>query len=120
MAAPVPRDKLVGMQVVDTAGSVVGSVKDLAATVGEGKISLIVATSGGSETEVSWKDVQAVKDVVLLSRSIEPPPRVTEAPAVPVVQRPSRPMEMSCSRCGAKMSPQAKFCGRCGAKLGSS
>ena len=112
LATPIPREKLIGMQVVDTAGSIVGSVKDLAVTLGEGKISLIVTTSAGSETEISWKDVQAVKDIVLLSKSIEAPP-IT----VSVLQQPSQLTEVSCSRCGAKLPSTAKFCAKCGAKL---
>lgn len=112
MATPIPREKLVGMQVVDTTGSIIGSVKDLAVTVGEGRIALIVTTSAGSETEISWKDVQAVKDVVLLAKSVETPPI-----AVSVLQQPSRATEVSCFRCGAKMLSTAKFCGKCGAKL---
>lgn len=112
MGTPIAREKLVGMQVIDTTGSTIGSVKDLAVTVGEGKISLVVTTSAGSETEISWKDVQAVKDVVLLSKSIETPP-IT----VSVLQQPPRPTEVPCLRCGAKMASTAKFCGKCGAKL---
>ena len=112
MSTPVPRDKLVGMQVVDTTGSIIGIVKDLAVTVGEGKITLIVTTSSGSETEISWKDVQAAKDIVLLAKTIETPPI-----AVSVMQQPSRPAEVSCSRCSAKLPSTARFCAKCGMKL---
>lgn len=62
----VTKDKLVGMKVIDSKGFVVGTVKDIGFTVGKVGISLNIEDQEGELREVSWEDVQAAGDFVLL------------------------------------------------------
>jgi sporulation protein YlmC with PRC-barrel domain len=108
----VPAQKFIGMQVIDSKGSAVGTVKDLGVNVIEKKFNLIVSTRAKSELQVSWEDIQSVVDVVLLRKEIEVP-KVAESVPAPV---PPPPMN-NCSNCGTSVVPTAKFCPKCGRKL---
>ena len=69
----VPAQKFIGMQVIDSKGSAVGTVRDLGINVGEKKFNLIVTTKTRSDVQVSWEDIQSVVDVILLRKEIEIP-----------------------------------------------
>jgi sporulation protein YlmC with PRC-barrel domain len=74
----VTREKVIGMQVVDQRGVVVGTVKDIAFTVGMEKIALVVETKDKKGTHIQWTDVAAVGDLVLLrTHKSEAPPTLT-------------------------------------------
>ncbi len=60
------RGALVSMQVVDAKGRLVGKVKDIAFAVGKTGIALSVENKFGETQQVSWEDVQAASDVILL------------------------------------------------------
>jgi sporulation protein YlmC with PRC-barrel domain len=60
------KDRLIGMQVIDSEGNNAGAIKDIAFTVGKMGMTLIVYTEGGQEVEVSWEQIQAAGDYVLL------------------------------------------------------
>ena len=107
----VPSQKFTGMQVIDSKGSAVGTVKDLGVNVVEKRFNLIVTTKTGSEIQVTWEDIQSVLDVVLLRKEIELP-KTTE-PGVP----PPPPPMSNCPNCGTSVIPTAKFCPKCGSKL---
>jgi len=108
----VPAQKFIGMQVIDSKGSAVGTVKDLGVNVVEKKFNLIVATRARSEVQVSWEDIQSVVDVVLLRKEIEIPKAAEPAPtAVPP------PPTSTCPNCGTSVIPTARFCPKCGSKL---
>jgi sporulation protein YlmC with PRC-barrel domain len=62
----VTKDMLVGMTVVDSDGHSIGTVKDVAFVVGEMGLSLHVEGKKGEGRDVSWEEVQAVGDFVLL------------------------------------------------------
>jgi len=62
----VTRDKLVGMQVIDAQGHVLGAVKDVAFTVGKVGVSLCVENKKGESRNIAWEEVQAVGDFVVL------------------------------------------------------
>jgi len=109
----VPTQKIIGMQVIDSKASSVGSVKDIGVNVLERKINLTVMTKAGSELQVPWDDVQSIVDVVLLGKEIEVP-KAPEATRVPTP--PSPPMN-NCPNCGASVIPTARFCPKCGTKL---
>jgi len=115
MEKAVPREKLIGMQVIDTRGAIVGSVKDVSITVAKGDISLVLSTKWRTEIEVPWRDVQAVEDVILLSKPIERPPAPPTVPAQPQVTQ--GPSQISCPRCNASAPSAAKYCPKCGAKM---
>ena len=106
----VPAQKFIGMQVIDSKGSAVGTVKDLGVNIVEKKFNLIVTTRTRSEIQISWEDIQSVLDVVLLRKEIELP-KTTE-PALP----PPPPMN-NCPNCGTSVLPTGKFCPKCGTKL---
>jgi sporulation protein YlmC with PRC-barrel domain len=73
----VTKDALVGMQVIDAEGHMVGNVKDVAFTVGKVGISLNIETKKGDLRNVSWDEIQAAGDYVIL----KPSPVVEEIPA---------------------------------------
>ena len=60
------KDRLIGMQVIDSEGNNAGAIKDIAFTVGKMDMTLIVHTEGGQEVEVPWEQIQAAGDYVLL------------------------------------------------------
>jgi sporulation protein YlmC with PRC-barrel domain len=109
----VTRDKVIGMQVVDQRGVIVGTVKDIAFTVGREKIGLVVETKDKKEAHVQWTDVAAVGDLVLLRTHMPvAPPTLT----IPSMAPPSTTSKV-CPRCGFENLPIANFCRKCGAKL---
>ena len=73
----VTKDALVGMQVIDAEGHMVGNVKDVAFTVGKVGISLDVETKKGETRNISWDEIQAAGDYVIL----KPSPAVEEIAA---------------------------------------
>jgi len=60
------KDRLIGMQVIDSEGNNAGAIKDIAFTVGKMGMTLIVHTKGDQEVEVPWEQIQAAGDYVLL------------------------------------------------------
>ena len=108
----VPAQKFIGMQVIDSKGSAVGTVKDLGINVSEKKFNLIVTTKTRSEVQVSWEDIQSVVDVVLLRKEIAIPKTAepAEIPAPP-------PPVNNCPKCGTSVIPTARFCPKCGGRL---
>jgi sporulation protein YlmC with PRC-barrel domain len=108
----VPSQKFIGMQVIDSKGSAVGTVKDLGVNIVEKKFNLIVTTRARSEIQISWEDIQSVLDVVLLRKEIEVPKTAEPVPTPP----PPPPMN-NCPNCGTPVIPAAKFCPKCGSKL---
>ena len=110
----VPSQKYMGMQVIDSKGSSVGSVKDVGVNVVERKINLVVTTRAGSDIQIPWDDIQSVVDVVLLRKEIELPkmPTVTQAPVPPPPPPPT-----TCRNCGTPVIATARFCPKCGTKL---
>jgi sporulation protein YlmC with PRC-barrel domain len=100
----VPREKLLGMQVIDPQGKIVGKIKDIAFSIGEGEIALVVETKAGAEMQVLWKDVKSAEDVVLLEKTVEIP-------------APPAPQTTICLNCKATIPAKARFCPKCGAKV---
>ena len=62
----VTKDTLLGMTVVDSDGRSVGTVKDVAFVVGKMGLSLRVENKKGEGRDVSWEEVQAAGDFVVL------------------------------------------------------
>jgi sporulation protein YlmC with PRC-barrel domain len=82
----ITKDRLVGMKVVDGKGNFVGTVKDIGFTVGKVGISLNVEDQKGEMREVSWEEVQAAGDFVLLKPVAEAAaPTVTGQQTTPPV-----------------------------------
>ena len=69
------KDRLVGMKVIDGAGYHIGEVKDVAFTVGTTPLSMvmILKKKDHGDKDISWEEVQAAGDyVVLKPKSAEP------------------------------------------------
>ena len=73
------KERLIGMQVVDSQGNYAGTVKDIAFTIGKVGQSLITQTNSGEVKEFDWEDIQAAGNVVLLK-----PPKVSQQSSTPV------------------------------------
>jgi sporulation protein YlmC with PRC-barrel domain len=74
------------MKVVDSKGYVTGTVKDIGFTVGQVGISLNIENQQGEVKEVSWDEVQAAGDFVLLKPVAEATaPTATSQQATPPV-----------------------------------
>lgn len=73
----VTKDALIGMQVIDAEGRLIGTVKDISFIVGKTGVSLYIENKKGESQNVAWDDVQAVGDFVLLkpTRSQETQPQ---------------------------------------------
>jgi sporulation protein YlmC with PRC-barrel domain len=66
---PLTKDRLIGMQVVDSEGNNAGTIKDIAFTVGKVGMTLIIETGNKQDMEVPWEQIQAAGDYVLLKPS---------------------------------------------------
>ena len=76
----VTKDVLIGMQVIDAEGLLAGNVKDVAFTVGKAGISINVENKKGETRIISWEQVQAAGDYVIL----KPSPVVEESTAATI------------------------------------
>ncbi|MEM1966082.1 MAG: PRC-barrel domain-containing protein [Candidatus Caldarchaeum sp.] len=75
----VPRGKLIGMQVYNPDGSLVGTVSDIELAIGGGEISLQVMSRYNVPERVPWSMVAAAGDIIILKEKIEL--KQPEAPA---------------------------------------
>ncbi len=113
----VPSQKIMGMQVIDLKGTMVGSVKDVAFDVKQKDMALVVATKARTEIEVPWSSIQSIEDVVLLGKEIELPSPVSAAPQPSPVAPPIVQASSPCPNCGTMVPSHGRFCPKCGAKL---
>ncbi len=63
---PLTRDALVGMQVINAKGQLLGKVKDVVFAVGKMGISITVENENGETQTIGWEEVQAAADFILL------------------------------------------------------
>lgn len=114
----IKRGEVVGKQVVEKRGYIIGSVKDLSFTLTAGGVELaITVDSGGKEISIPWEEIQAIGDVVILKTEHEKPPSPPLAAAPTPTPLPSVGLERVCPYCGFKNPADAKFCVRCGRRL---
>jgi sporulation protein YlmC with PRC-barrel domain len=71
---PVTRFAIEAIQVIDAKGRLVGKVKDVALAVGKTGISLLVENKSGETQNISWDDVKAASDYILLKETPESVP----------------------------------------------
>lgn len=91
----ITKDKLIGMKVIDSKGSIVGTVTDIGFTVGKAGTSLIIEDKDGETREVSWEsEVQGAGDFVLLKPQAATPVAV-------VSQQQGAPV---CPTCGGPLT----------------
>jgi sporulation protein YlmC with PRC-barrel domain len=109
----LPSQRFVGMQVIDTKGSLVGNVKDVSVDFQNKRIAFRVSTKNRTELDLNWDDVLSVEDVVLLTKEADlSPPAPSPAQVVPTVQA-----MLICPNCGTSAPGHAKFCPKCGVTL---
>lgn len=112
------REKMVGKQVIDSDGMIVGNLKDVAINLEEKKMALLVATRTGAEVNIPSDDVLQVGDVILLSKGVKlPPPPKGAPPAKPAAPPKPPTVQNKCPKCGYLNAPDSKFCIKCGTKL---
>jgi sporulation protein YlmC with PRC-barrel domain len=114
----LPVQRFIGLQVIDTRGSLVGTVKELSLDFENKEISLKVTTKNKGEMDFGWNDVQSVEDVVLLKRQVDTP-SVQKDKAENSINLPIAEALMICPTCGTSAPARAKFCSKCGSDLKS-
>lgn len=113
----VPAQRFVGMQVIDTKGTLVGNVKDVSVDFENKSLAFRVSAKTGTELDMDWEDVQSVQDVVLLKKEVElsvPEQQPVSGPSPPA---PAVQAVLICPNCGASAPGHAKFCPKCGRTL---
>jgi len=107
----VPGQKIVGMQVIDAKGALLGNVKDVGIDLSSKELILYVTTKEKTEVEVTGGTIQSIEDVILVSRTgVPPPPSPAPAPV-------TAPTTTACPKCQATLPARAKFCAKCGHRL---
>jgi sporulation protein YlmC with PRC-barrel domain len=119
----IKRGEVVGKQVVEKRGYVIGTVKDLSFSITPEGVELAISVdSAGRELNIPWAEIQAIGDVVLLKSQYEKPtpaPALATTPPVPPPTPIGAGLEKICPYCEFKNPPDAKFCVRCGRRLPS-
>ena len=98
---PLTREALVSMQVIDARGRLLGQVKDVVFAVGKSGIALSVENSNGETQTVSWEDVQAANDFIILKPTTQSTYQQTQT-AQPVQQQSSS--QPLCQTCGKPLT----------------
>ena len=98
---PLTRDALVSMQVIDARGRLLGQVKDVVFAVGKSGIALSVENNNGETQTVSWEDVQAASDFIILKPTAQSTYQQTQT-AQPTQQQPSS--QPLCQTCGKPLT----------------
>jgi sporulation protein YlmC with PRC-barrel domain len=94
------KDRLIGMQVIDSDGYDIGTVQDIAFTVGKVGMTLMVETKKGDTKEVAWDDIQAAGDFVILKLQSTQPQTFGPQPVVQA-QQAQAPV---CPTCGGPLT----------------
>ena len=95
------KDRLIGMQVIDSDGNAAGTVQDIAFTVGKVGMTLIVETKKGESKEIPWGEIRAAGDYVLLKPPTGQPQ--TYGPQ-PTIQQPQQSQTPICPTCGGPLT----------------
>jgi sporulation protein YlmC with PRC-barrel domain len=111
------RGKLVGKQVYNPKGVLVGTVQEVVLPVGEGEISLQLLSKYENTDVIAWKDISAVGDIVILKKTMD----LKEKPTPVVPETITGPEEGGglgglVSRMRGERGP-AKKCPSCGNNL---
>ncbi|GBC69715.1 hypothetical protein HRbin01_01418 [archaeon HR01] len=69
--AGVPRARIIGMQVYNPDGYLVGTVQDVEIPLGGGEISLQVLTRVNTVERIPWNNVGSVGDIIMLKEKVE-------------------------------------------------
>ena len=113
------RDKIIGKQVIDSKGMIIGSAKDLSIDFETKGIALTLTTRAGTEIVIQGGDVTNIGDVILLNKEMElPEASVPETPQVTPSANVVPPLKQGlCRACNFQNDANSKFCIKCGNKL---
>jgi sporulation protein YlmC with PRC-barrel domain len=105
------KDRLIGMQVIDSEGNDAGTVQDMAFTVGKTGMTLIVETKKGETREVPWEEIQAAGDYVLLKPRAAQPQTFQSQVFGPqtTAQQPQQSQTPICPTCGGPLTYIAQY-----------
>lgn len=115
----IPVQQVIGLQVIDTKGSVVGNVKDVSIDFDSKNVSFRVTAKNNAELDFTWDDVQSVQDVVLLKKEVDAPspPPTNQSSQNNASSPPTVHALIICPTCGSSTPAHSKFCSKCGAGL---
>jgi sporulation protein YlmC with PRC-barrel domain len=119
----IQRENIVGKQVIDTEGMVVGTVSDISVDIEDKKIAFNVSARSGDIIDIPSEDIDQVGDVVILKKTLDPevykpkeePEAKTAKTGVSATAPPPEPNK--CPKCNFVNDPSSKFCIKCGTKL---
>jgi len=115
------RDKIVGKEVIDSNGMMIGNVKDIAIDLNSKDIDLTVQMKTGTDMVLEGESIIVVGDVVLINKKIEMPIssqlEKDSKPEVPQIKTQPTIGSGLCSSCSYQNEKSAKFCIKCGQKL---
>jgi sporulation protein YlmC with PRC-barrel domain len=105
------KDRLIGMQVIDSEGNDAGTVQDIAFTVGKMGMTLIIETKKGETREVPWEEIQAAGDYILLKPQAAQPQAVQTQTFGPqtTTKQPQQPQTPVCPTCGGPLTYIAEY-----------
>jgi sporulation protein YlmC with PRC-barrel domain len=94
------KDRLIGMQVIDSEGNDAGTVQDIAFTVGKIGMTLIVESKRGENKEVPWEQIQAAGDFVVL----KPETQTQSMAGQSIGIQPQQSQTPTCPTCGGPLT----------------
>ena len=112
---PLPVQQFIGLQVIDTKGMLVGTVKDMSIDFPNREVSIRVSTKNEEDVDFGWDDVQSVEDVVLLKKEVDLSP--LDGTETDLAKPRAVQAVLICPTCGAPVPARAKFCSKCGSDL---
>jgi|SRR5208337_5175915 len=95
------KDRLIGMQVIDSEGNDAGTVQDIAFTVGKAGMTLIVESKKGETKEIPWEEIQAAGDFVVLKSQTA---QAQSFGGQPMSQQPQQSQTPTCPTCGGPLT----------------
>ncbi|HEY4675047.1 MAG TPA: PRC-barrel domain-containing protein [Candidatus Bathyarchaeia archaeon] len=98
------KDRLIGMQVIDSEGNDAGTVQDIAFTVGKVGMTLIIETKKGETREVPWEEIQAAGDFVILKPVAATVAQPQAFAAQPTPQAQAQAQTPTCPTCGGPLT----------------
>ena len=101
---------IVAMQVIDQKGQLVGKVTDVTFAVGKTGIILSVENEAGKTKEISWDEVQAASDFILLKPTLAPTQTFEEKATEVKEQVEPKPVQPEVEKQSTK--PLCPTCGR--------
>ena len=103
------QDEIVGKQVIDSNGAIVGNVKEVTFDTALKTVALDVTVKKGLTITIEYDDIAVIGDVILLK------PKDQHPTAVPTTPNPTTPGR--CRNCNYQNDINAKFCIKCGTNL---